>query len=65
MKNKNLTVIFFVMLVLFSTQILNAQGPVQLSLINSIQIVPENESVSRMISPAGRPLLSSTIRLVV
>ncbi|MEE9119515.1 MAG: hypothetical protein V3U02_13100 [Calditrichia bacterium] len=46
MKNKNVTIILLLLFIAFSAQILKAQGAVQLSLINSIQIVPENESVT-------------------
>ena len=46
MKIKNVTIILLLLIILFSVQMLKAQGPVQLSLINSIQIVPEKEAVT-------------------
>jgi predicted transcriptional regulator with HTH domain len=46
MRGNSMFFIFPVLVILVSFQISNAQGPVQLSLINSIQIVPENESVT-------------------
>ena len=46
MKNKNVTIILLLLFITFSAQMLKAQGAVQLSLINSIQIVPENEAVT-------------------
>ena len=46
MKIKNVTIILLLLIILLSVQMLKAQGPVQLSLINSIQIVPEKEAVT-------------------
>ena len=46
MKNKNVMMILLPLFLAFSAQMLKAQGPVQLSLINSIQIVPEKEAVT-------------------